>query len=93
MDCTHSLSLGIIFRPNPLELVQVMRPQDGPITSQVVEVVHDDSYKQVNDLKHRHGQIIWQPHASPECVCVFLLHVFLMPVCVYVSDASVCVHV
>ncbi|TNN65176.1 hypothetical protein EYF80_024583 [Liparis tanakae] len=37
--------------PDPLEFVEMMRPQDGPITCQVVKVVHDDGHKQVDDLR------------------------------------------
>jgi len=29
----------------------MMWPQNRPITGQIVKVVHDDSHKQVNDLK------------------------------------------
>lgn len=31
-----------------------MWPKNGPITSQIVKVIHDDSYKQVDDLKPGH---------------------------------------
>lgn len=39
-----------------------MRPQDGPITRQIVEVVHDDGNKQVDDLSERKkfGQVLVQ---------------------------------
>lgn len=48
---THSLGFWIVFGPYPLKLVEVMRSQDGPITRQIVKVVHDDGHEQVNDLK------------------------------------------
>ena len=41
---------GVIVRPHPQELVQVMSPQDGLVSRQVVKVVHDDSHKQVQHL-------------------------------------------
>ncbi len=44
------LSFWVIFSPDPLEFIKMMRPQDRPITRQVVKVVHDDSHKQVDDL-------------------------------------------
>ena len=42
-----SRSTGIILRPYGNELPQVMRPQNGRVPGQVVEVVHDDGYEQV----------------------------------------------
>lgn len=47
----HSLGLGVVLSPDPFELVQVMGPKDGPVTCEVVKVVHDDGHKEVNDLK------------------------------------------
>lgn len=47
----HSLGLGVVLSPDPLELVQVMGPEDGPVPCQVVKVVHDDSHEEVNDLR------------------------------------------
>ena len=46
-----SLSLRVILCPNGFELIQVMGAQDGPVPGEVVKVVHDDSYKQVDDLQ------------------------------------------
>lgn len=46
-----SLGFRVVFGPDPFKLIQVMRPQNGPITGQIVKVIHDDSYKQVDDLK------------------------------------------
>ncbi len=37
----------VVLRPDPQELVQVVRPQDGAVPGQVVEVVHDDGDEQV----------------------------------------------
>ncbi len=40
-------STGIIFWPGGNELSQVMRAQDGGVSGQVVEVVHDDGDEEV----------------------------------------------
>lgn len=45
-----SLGLWVVLCPDGLELIQVVRAQDGPVTCEVVEVVHDDSHKEVDDL-------------------------------------------
>ena len=45
-----SRSLRVVLRPDGLELIQVMRAQDGPVPCQVVKVVHDDGHKEVDDL-------------------------------------------
>jgi hypothetical protein len=45
-----SLGVGIIFTPESDELVKMVRPENGPISGQIVEVVHDDSNEQVDDL-------------------------------------------
>ena len=37
-------------------LIQVMGPEDGPITSEVVKVVHDDGHKQVEDQEGGHNK-------------------------------------
>ena len=50
MGTIDLLGFRVVFGPDPLKLIQVMWPQNGPIPSEVVEVVHDDSNKQVNDL-------------------------------------------
>lgn len=47
----YSLCFRIVFRPNPFKLIQVVGPKNRPITRQIVKVVHDDRYKQVNDLQ------------------------------------------
>lgn len=53
--CVEKNSLGfrVVFGPDPLELIQVMWPEDGPITCQIVKVIHDDGDKQVDDLERR----------------------------------------
>ena len=49
------LCFRVVLGPDPLELVQVMRAQNRPITRQVIKVVHDDGDKQVDDLKDHIG--------------------------------------
>lgn len=44
------LGFRVIFGPDSLEFIQVMGTKDRPIPSQVVKVVHDNSYKEVDDL-------------------------------------------
>lgn len=51
MSSLFSLGLRIIFRPDPFKLIQVVRPKNGPVTGQVIKVIHDDSYEKVDDLK------------------------------------------
>ena len=46
----YSLGLRVILRPQSHKLIQMVRPQDGPIPRKVVKVVHDDRHKQVDDL-------------------------------------------
>lgn len=46
----HSLGLGVVLSPDPLELIQVVGAKDGPVPCEVVKVVHDDGHKEVNDL-------------------------------------------
>ena len=50
-EVEYLLCLGIIFRPKSHELVEMMRAKNGPITREVVKIVHDDSNKQVYDLQ------------------------------------------
>ena len=45
------LCFRVVLGPYPLELIQVVRAQNRPITRQVIKVVHDDSDKQVDDLR------------------------------------------
>lgn len=47
----HSLGFRVVLSPDPFELVQVVGAQDGPVTCEVVKVVHDDSHKEINDLR------------------------------------------
>lgn len=44
------LGIGIILGPEANKLVQVMRPENRPISRQVVEVVHDNGDKEIDDL-------------------------------------------
>ena len=41
----------IVLCPGTSILIQVVRPQDGGVSGQIVKVVHDDGYKQVQHLK------------------------------------------
>ena len=41
----------IVFCPDPDELVEMVSTQDGRVSRQVVEVVHDDGHKQVQHLE------------------------------------------
>lgn len=41
----------VIFSPDLLKLIQMMWSQERPIPSQIIKVVHDDGYKEVEDLK------------------------------------------
>lgn len=54
----HSLGFRVVFGPDPLELIQVMGPKNGPITGKIVEVIHNDSYEKVDDLKQRNKYCI-----------------------------------
>lgn len=44
-----AFGVRIVFAPQSDELVQMMRPQYGPVSGQVIEVVHDDRDEQVDD--------------------------------------------
>lgn len=50
MELSFILGSWIIFRPDPLELIEVVGTQNGPVPSEIVKIVHDDSNKEVNDL-------------------------------------------
>lgn len=50
-------SSGVILGPNPNELIEVMRPQDGGVSGQVLKVIHYDGHKQVQHLKHREQEM------------------------------------
>ena len=39
----------VVLRPETNKFVQMVRAEDGPVPGQVVEVVHDDGYEQVED--------------------------------------------
>lgn len=59
MNPEYSLGFRVIFRPDPFKLIQVMWPKNGPITGQVVKVIHDNSNKQVDDLKPGHAALFF----------------------------------
>ena len=42
-----TFSIWVIFRPKVDKLGQMMRSQNGPITSEIVKVVHDDGNEEV----------------------------------------------
>ena len=42
---------SVIFCPDTDKLIQVVRPQDGWVPSQVLKVVHDDGHEQVEHLE------------------------------------------
>lgn len=48
-----TFGVWIILTPQADELVQMVGPQDRPISCQIVKVVHDDRNKQINDLENR----------------------------------------
>lgn len=58
-QCDHiqmldaSLGIRIVFAPQAYELIQMMWAQDGPIPSQVVEIIHNDGHKQIDDLMRK----------------------------------------
>ena len=45
----NSLSQGIVFTPNTDELAQMVRAQDGTVSGEVIEAVHDDGH---HDVEH-----------------------------------------
>ena len=45
----ETLGIWIIFRPEMDKFSQMMRAKDGPITGEVVKVVHDDGNEQVEN--------------------------------------------
>ena len=45
----ETLGIWIIFRPEMDKFSQMMRAKDGPITGEVVKVVHDDGNEEVED--------------------------------------------
>ncbi len=48
----------IVFCPDPDELVEMVSTQDGRVSRQVVEVVHDDGHKQVQHLEKQIKNLI-----------------------------------
>ena len=49
--CQHSRGSWVIFRPHSDVLVQMLRPKYRWVSRQVVKIVHDDSYEQVQHLR------------------------------------------
>lgn len=47
LEAYYSRGVWIVFRPYSDVFVEVMSAQDGGVSRQVVEVVHDDSHEQV----------------------------------------------
>ena len=45
--------LWIVVRPNSLKLIQVVSTEHSPVSCEVLKVVHDDSNKQVDNLKEK----------------------------------------
>ena len=52
----EALGVGVILGPEVHELAEVVRPEDGPVAGEVVEVVHDDSHEQVEDEEAAHDE-------------------------------------
>ena len=46
-DNDISLRAGVILRPDPDEFVEVVGSEDGGVSGQIVEVVHNDSHEEV----------------------------------------------
>ena len=44
------LGFWVVLRPLSDKLVEVMWAKNGPVASEVVEVVHDDRHEQVDNL-------------------------------------------
>ena len=44
-----ALGIRVVLTPEPDKLVEMVRTENGPIPGQVVEVVHDDSDKEIEN--------------------------------------------
>ena len=44
------LRFRIVFGPETNELIEMMRPENRPIPREIIEIVHDDSNEQIDDL-------------------------------------------
>ena len=42
--------IGIVLTPQPHKLIQMVRTKNGPISRQIIKVIHDDSHKEVDNL-------------------------------------------
>lgn len=51
------LGFGVILGPDSFEFVQMVGTKDRPIPCQVVKVVHDNCYKEVDDLQGTVGTL------------------------------------
>ena len=49
-------TIRIIFRPRGNKLVKMMSSQNGPVSGEVVKVVHDDGHEQVEDEEGGHDK-------------------------------------
>lgn len=47
----YILCLWVVLWPNSLEFIEVVWTKNGPITCQVVKVIHDDGHEQIDDLE------------------------------------------
>lgn len=52
------LGVGIVLGPQANKLVQVVWPENRPISRQVVEIVHDNGNEEVDDLFFREIYIV-----------------------------------
>jgi len=50
--------IGVVLRPLTNELIEVMWSENGPVTCQVVKVVHNDGKKQVQNLHSSQGTVL-----------------------------------
>ena len=52
----EALGVGVILGPEVHELAEVVRPEDGPVAGEVVEVVHDDGDEEVEHKEGAHHE-------------------------------------
>ena len=53
--------LRVVVGPDSLKLVQMVGAQHGPVSSQVLKVIHDDSDEQIDNLSEKDRQRIYIP--------------------------------
>ena len=63
-DNDISLCAGVILRPDPDEFVEVVGSEDGGVSGQIVEVVHNDSYEEIE-----HEEAAEEDEGDEEEVC------------------------